>query len=63
MTPELQNAYDRGATDERESCAAFIESVRMADVLLSTGELSAHERRTVRALLPWLAALIRKMTR
>lgn len=47
------------AAIEREACAAHVEAIKMQEVLLAAGEMTAQERRTVRALLPWLANRIR----
>jgi hypothetical protein len=44
---------------EREACAKLIESIKMGEILLAAGEMTAQERRTVKALLPWLANRIR----
>jgi hypothetical protein len=41
--------------DERQRCASLVARVTMSEVLLAAGELTAGERRVVKALLPWLA--------
>lgn len=46
-------------TAEREACASSIAHVRLSEVLLAAGEMTAQEKRTVAALLPWLANRIR----
>lgn len=48
---------------EREECASAVEHITMGDVLLAVGELSASERRVVKALLPWIANRIRNRVR
>ncbi len=45
---------------ERDACANLISSTKLNDILLAAGEMSQQERRTVMALLPWLAERIRK---
>lgn len=44
---------------EREACAKVVEGMKMQEILLAAGEMTAQERRTVRALQTWLAHKIR----
>lgn len=54
-----QKQRAEAAAIEREACATHIEAIEMQEVLLAAGEMTAQERRTVMALLPWLAYRIR----
>lgn len=58
----LLEAFREAVCAEREACAKVIEETKMGDVLLAAGELTAGERRSVRALLPWLANKVRART-
>jgi len=51
------------AADEREACARLVEEMKMGEILLAAGEMTAQERRTVRALQKWLAHKIRNRQR
>ena len=44
--------------DEREACAKMLE-LKTADLLLMAGEMTAQEKRTVKAVLAGLASKIR----
>lgn len=55
----LDTAAYGGRLAEREACARLVQEMKMQEILLACGELSAQESRTVRALLPWLANRIR----
>lgn len=55
----LGSAIEKAILAEREACAKAIEDMKMGEILLAAGELTTGERRTVRALLPWLAHKLR----
>lgn len=59
----IEDVAHSARRDEREACASFLEKLRMDEVLLAVGEMSAQERRTVKALLPWLAYRMRDTSR
>lgn len=44
--------------EEREACAK-LASPTLDEILLHAGEMTAQERRTVQAVLTWIAAAIR----
>jgi hypothetical protein len=50
---------ERGRFSERDACAALVENLRMDEILLAMGELSAQERRNCKALLGYVAHRIR----
>lgn len=56
---ELETFIFQAKVQEREACAKMIEAITMGEVLLAGGEMSAQERRTVKALLPWVANRVR----
>lgn len=47
-----------GSAEAREACAK-LASPTMDEILLHAGEMTAQERRTVTAVLKWIAAAIR----
>lgn len=55
----VQQMIAEAIRNEREACAAHIESIRMDEILLAGGEMTAQERRTIKALQPWFAHRIR----
>lgn len=56
-------AIDREARAlERKACADLVENLTMSEVLLATGEMSAQERRTTKALQKFFARKIRSRT-
>lgn len=54
-----EEAMEKAVLSERERCARVLERP-MSDILLHAGEMTAQERRTVKAVLRWLAAEIRR---
>lgn len=54
-----QSGYDVAWSDAIEACAALCEKMPMSEILLAAGEMTAGERRTVRALQKWFAHKIR----
>jgi hypothetical protein len=45
----------------REECAALVEDIKMGELLLAMGELTAQEKRACRALLNLCARRIRSL--
>lgn len=59
LVREVLSIVSTEVAHEREACAKLIEGITLSEVLLAAGEMTARERRTVKALLPWLANKIR----
>lgn len=57
---KLANGIDPATPDAREQLACEIESIRMDEVLLAMGEMSAQERRNAKALLGFVANRVRR---
>ena len=61
MTKEPKDCCVEAARSERHRCADIVEDLAgdMQAVLLAAGEMTAQERRTVRAVLKWAAFKVR----
>lgn len=55
----LSEGLRQGRNDAREEIAREVESIRMDEVLLAMGEMSAQERRNAKALLRFIAHRVR----
>ena len=45
--------------NERELCAELVEKITMQEMLLAGGEMTAGEKRTLKAFQSWIAHKIR----